>query len=171
MWCEAPSLVLGVCGLRDCNQWGAYGKHLFDTRVFLLFFIADIYVRLRSTFRISEPFSINTHTQTTTHTNTRQTKPTMQKKPMRRTNERRQPHRGTNEVEEANEVEEPTSRRSQRGGGTNQPGEPMRWIPTRFDINSLNTRHLKTPFATHSSDLSLPSFSLVPLLLFELSFC
>ena len=38
-------------------------------------------------------------------------------------------------------------------------------ILLRSDIKSLSTRHLKTPFATHSSDMSLPSFSLVALLI------
>ena len=39
---------------------------------------------------------------------------------------------------------------------------PIR-ILSRSGINSLSTRHLKTPFATHSFDFSLPSFSLVAL--------
>ena len=47
---------------------------------------------------------------------------------------------------------------------------PIR-ILSRFLVHSRSTRHLNTPFATHSFDLSLPSFSLVALLLFELSFC
>ena len=47
---------------------------------------------------------------------------------------------------------------------------PIR-ILSRSDINSLSTRHLKTPFATNMFALSLPSFCPVALLLFELSFC
>ena len=38
-------------------------------------------------------------------------------------------------------------------------------------VHGRSTRHLKTLFATNMFDLSLPSFSLVALLLFELSFC
>ena len=38
-------------------------------------------------------------------------------------------------------------------------------------IRAISTSHLKTPFAINSSALSLPAFSLVALLLFELSFC
>ena len=47
---------------------------------------------------------------------------------------------------------------------------PIR-ISSRFSVHNRSTRRLKTPFATQSSDRSLPSFSLVALLLFELSFC
>ena len=47
---------------------------------------------------------------------------------------------------------------------------PIR-ILSRSNTISLSTRHLKTPFATNMFALSLPSFSLVALLLFELSFC
>ena len=73
--------------------------------------------------------------------------------PTRQANQLEKPTRWT-QAGGANELEEPTSWRSQPGGGTNEPGEPTRRIPTsKYTQRSI--------FPTRAERPALPSILLV----------